>query len=529
MSARGRPRRTRGKAGAGPWLTPGRLIPLAGVAAAMFVVVVANVLASRHFHRWDWTRGRLYSISDATIQTLHELPGTVEVWVLMGGGDPLLLSVKQILVSYAAETDRLDVHYIDPDKDALQLLDVKRRFKIEAARAEDGRVVTDASIVVAHGDKHWFIGTQDLVEISEADDRRAKPREEQALTYAIRNVMSGQKARLCFTTGHDEMSIKDPGPQGLGALKDLLEKDNYEVVEVETKVADSSAKEPFKDCSVVVVAGPRSAFPADEANRLRTYLMTGGNLLAAVSPIGAVSESGLAAPGLDPALAPFEVALDEDVVIERDTSRIIPDQLGAFHVTPKPHAVTTSLVKGEHATREPPRILVLRPRSMHLTHTGSEAKAAEILATSAQAFGVTSVSGAATWPFEGPEKTPRDVPGPLVVGVASERPKLTAKAPHGPRAVVLGTASVLQPMNWAEPPSERGAAFLVESAVSWLSARPMILDIPDRPAGVSAIRISDESRTDIWRYVLLYVPGSAGLLGLAVALRRRSTEGREWR
>jgi hypothetical protein len=33
----------------------------------------------------------------------------------------------------------------------------------------------------------------------------------------------------------------------------------------------------------------------------------------------------------------------------------------------------------------------------------------------------------------------------------------------------------------------------------------------------------------VWRYVLIYVPGAAALLGIAVALRRRSTEGRAWR
>ncbi len=493
----------------------------------MFVAVVANVLAARHFRRWDWTRGKLYSLSPATVETLHDLPDTVEVWVLMGGGDPLLLSVKQILVAYAGETTKLDVHYVDPDRDAIQLLDVRRRFKIEAARAEDGRVVTDASVVVAHGDRHWFIGPQDLVEISESDDRRAKPREEQAITYAIRNVMSGEKSRLCFTTGHDEMSILDAGPQGVGLLKDLLEKDNYDVVEVDPK--DPGTREPFKDCSVVVVAGPRAAFTTDEEARLRTYLMTGGNLLAAISPIGAVSDTGLVSPGLDGALAPFGIALEEDVVIERDTTRILPDQLGAFTVTPRPHAVTTSLVKAEHQVREPPRILLIRPRSVRATHAEQGVKAADILVTSNEAFGVTSVQGAASWPFEGPEKTPRDLPGPLFVGMASERPKLNAKAPHGPRAVVVGTASILQPLNWAEPPADRGAAFFVESAVSWLSARPIVLDIPDRPPALGAIRISDDARTDIWRYVLLYVPGSAALLGIAVALRRKSTEGRAWR
>ena len=512
------------------WLTPTQLIPLLGVAAGMFVVVMLNVLAARHFKRWDWTRGQRYSLSPATVETLHDLDSTVEVWVLMGSGDPLLLSVKQMLVAYTSETQRLDVHYVDPDKDALQLLDVRRRFKIEAARAEDGRVVTDASIVLAHGERHWFVGPQDLVEISESDDRRAKPREEQALTYGIRNVISGDKARLCFTTGHDEMSIKDPGAQGVGVLKDLLEKDNYEVVDVNP--ADKATLEPFKGCSVVVIAGPRAAFAPEEETRLTTYLMTGGNLLAALSPIGAVTDTGLLAPGIGLSLAPFGIAADEDVVIERDTTRIVPEQLGAFTVTAKPHAVTSSLIKGEHQARPASKILLLRPRSLHANPTASgahDAKTTDLLMTSKDAFGATSVKGAATWPFEGPEKNERDVPGPLVVAMASERPKLNAKAAHGPRVVVVGTASLLQPMNWAEPVVDRGAAFFAESAISWLSARPMLLDIPDKPAGLGAIRISEDSRSEIWRYVLLYVPASAALLGIAVALRRKNTEGRVWK
>jgi ABC-type uncharacterized transport system len=278
------------------WATPAQLIPLAGLAAAVFIAVVVNVLAARHFRRWDWTRGKLYTLSPATLETLHDLPDTVEIWVLLGSSDPLQLSVKQLLVSYTAETPKLDIHYVDPDKDAIQLLDVRRRFKIEAARAEDGRVVTDASLVVARGDRHWFIGSGDLVEITEADDTRAKPKEEQALTGAIRNVLAGQKARLCFTTGHDEMSINDPGPQGVGALRGLLEKDNYEVVQVDPK--DPESAEPFKDCTVVMIAGPRSAFAPEEETRLRTYVMTGGSLFAALSPMSGVTDTGLVAPGL---------------------------------------------------------------------------------------------------------------------------------------------------------------------------------------------------------------------------------------
>ncbi len=509
------------------WLTPAQLIPLVGVAASIFVAVAVNVLAARHFTRWDWTRGQRYSLTPPTRTTLHDLPDRVEIWVLMGSQDPLLLSVKQLLVAYTAETTRLDVRYVDPDRDAVQLLDVRRRFKIEAARAEDGRVVTDASIVVARGERHWFIGPSDLVEVTESDDRRAKPREEQALTFAIRNVTSGERTRLCFTTGHEEMSTRDGGPQGASVLTGLLEKDNYEVVDVDPK--DPATKEPFKGCAVVVVAGPRSPFTPDEEARLRTYLMTGGNLLAAVSPLGAPTDTGLVPAGLDAALAPFAIALDEDVVIERDGARTVPDQLGAFTVTARQHAVTASLASSEvRGARQAPRVLLLRPRSVRTLHAEADVKTGDLLVTSGQAFGVTSVRGAASWPFDGPDRSPHDLPGPLVVAAASERAKLNARASHGPRAVVIGTASVLQPLNWAEPASDRGAALFVESAISWLSARPVILDIPDRPAGLAAIRISDDARSEIWRYVLFYVPVSAALLGVAVGVRRRSTEGRAW-
>src|SRR5262249_32313274 len=163
------------------------------------------------------------SLSPATIETLHDLGDTVEIWVLVGGGDPLEQSIKQLMESYRAETARLDVHYIDPDRDALALVELSRRFHVEAGRSEDGRVVTDPVVIVARGDKRSFLTTQDMFEVASGDDPRAKPREEQAITRAIRAVTrSGDKVKVCFTTGHGEIAI-DPAPEWIGDLKTVLE------------------------------------------------------------------------------------------------------------------------------------------------------------------------------------------------------------------------------------------------------------------------------------------------------------------
>jgi hypothetical protein len=510
-------------------LDPGRAIMLGGVAAAMFVAVMLNVLAARHWKRWDWTAGKLYTLSPATASTLHDLPDTVQVWVLLGSEDPLLQSVRQLLFAYRSESDKLDVHYVDPDRDAVQLLEVRNRFHIEAGRAESGHVVTDAILVVARGERRWFLGPSDMIEVTEGDEH-AKPKEEQAITGAIRSVLAGDKVRICFTAGHGELSLTDGGPTGLGFLKDVLEKDNYETATIDT--TDANAFEPFKGCSLVVIAGPRAAFTKEEAARLRTYLMTGGNLFACVSPVPGSGDTGLAKPGLDDALGPFGIALDEDVVLEADPKLKRPGDKTAYFVTPKSHAVTGALVA--EGTREPPKIMIgfgapdsrVLTRSMHHETGAGAAVASDLLVTSDAAFGITDITGGEQWSDEGPTKKPSDKTGPLVVGMASERAKVGPAAPHGPRAVVLGTASVLLESNWQLPGPIHGAAFLAENAISWLAARPAILDIPAKASVTAGMHISEDSQAGVRRYVLVYMPLAAILLGLAVGLRRRSTEGR---
>ena len=505
-------------------LDASRAIFLLGIVAAIVLAVVVNVLVARHYTRWDWTASKRYSLTPATITTLHDLEEPVDLWVLMGPADPLEQSVKQLLVAYQAETTRLRIRYVDPDRDTAALEDVRKKFKIDTGRTEDGHVVTDAIMVAARGEKHWFIAPSDMLEISDAEDGRAKPREEQAITGAIRNVLGGDKPKLCFTSGHGELSLTDGSAEGLGVLNDILVKDNYETATVDT--TEPNANEPFKGCGVVVIAGARGPFGKDEEGRLRTYLMEGGNLLACLSPINAAAETGMVAPGIEDAIAPFGIGLDEDMIFELDPREAIPETRGIrFFATAKPHAVSAGLVRGdEQASRDAPRVMVNFARSLHHVNKDGAVTAVDLLVTSDKSFGVTSIAGAADW-TDIPEKKAQDPGGPLVVAMAGERPKLSPTAPHGPRVVVVGTGSVVIQRNWQEPLPRRGAAILVESAISWLASKPAILDVPARPSIKAGVRITDASRAEVMRYVLIFMPLAAALLGLAVGLRRRGTEG----
>lgn len=504
-----------------PALGATQISQIVGVAVAMVVAVLVNVVAARHYKRWDATSNKRYSLTPATVETLRSLSDTVHVWVLLGSADPLQQSVRQILVAYGAETTKLDVHYVDPDRDIVALEDVKKRFKIETGRTEQGRVVTDAVLVVAHGDRHWFIGASDLVEVRDPDDPRVKPREEQAITGAIRNVLGGEKVRLCFTAGHGEMATDDGTERGLGHLKPVLEKDNFEVVSVDTTA--QNAVEPFKGCGVAIVAGLRSAWSKDEVERLRTYLLGGGNALLAVSPIPGDTPSGMVSPGLERALAPFGVALDEDLVIEEDARLVVPKTGGLrFFVSAKEHAVTAALAR---EGGDAPRVVTHFSRSLKRAAEGDAPSPVGLLSTSASSFGLVSIVGASEW-TDAPTRKSVDLAGPLTLAMASERAKVSADAPHGPRLVVLGSASYLTSPNWREPLALRGAAMLVESSISWLAAKPQILDVPARASVSAGLRITEEARAEVRRYVLVFMPGTLAILGLAVGLLRRAGERR---
>lgn len=107
--------------------------------------------------------------------------------------------------------------------------------------------------------------------------------------------------------------------------------------------------------------------------------------------------------------------------------------------------------------------------------------------------------------------------------MAAERPRVGPAAPRGPRVVVVGSRFALAEDNWHQPRPLHGAAFFVDSALSWLASRPEVVDVPNRPAVAVAMRLS-EGRDEVRTYVLVLLPLAALLLGIAVWAWRRSTE-----
>lgn len=501
-----------------------KLSASAGIVAAMVLTVVVNVFVARHYKRWDWTRGGLYTLSQTTVATLHGLEEPVSMYVLLSQGDPLALSVRHLLDAYGAETTRLDVTWADPDRHPAEFLAVQQRFGIVPGKTEDGRIVTDAAIVVVRGDgKPYFITSHDLVEVEDAEDLRARPRLEQALTAGIRNVLGGERPRICFATGHGEKGFDGGSDTGLGPLKDRLLKTNHDVVEVPSAKELGAEKDPLPDCRVLVLAGPSERVPQADVQRMTAFLSAGGSALLAVGPVPDADDRRYLDLGLAPLLAAAGVKLQDDFVFELDPKRRSTLGQGeTFTPTLAPHGVTEGLMKLEGSGLS----IVLTVASSLVPAPGAPAAPTPLLRTSDRAFGMVDFFAWAEHPTQSPVAGADDHKGPLIVATATELPKtsaIPAGATHGARVVVVGSTSALFGANWQNP-ELRGTALFVESAFSWLAAQPIVLDIPNKPSFVAGLHLTEDGLTSVFRYVVVFIPLASVLLGVAVLLRRKSSE-----
>jgi hypothetical protein len=489
-----------------------RSLPWLGVAAGALLLLNLNVAGARWYKRWDLTTDKLYTLSEPTRELLHGLTRPIDVSVLLSKTDPLELSVRHMLDAYGAETAQLKVHYVDPDRSPAQFLAVQQKYQILAGKADDGRVITDAVIVIADGDKHWFLTSDELVHLDE-DSGRSRPALEQALSSALDNVRRTEKAKVCFTTGHREPTVDDAGPQGLSELKQRLLKNNYDVESVDASAPNTS----YGACATLIVPTPELEFSSEQATRLRDYVKAGGNALLLLAPT--LSDSpGLRGTGLDPLLELCGITLGRDVVLERDQGARLPQGDGEiFWAKLEPHAITRGVLHEDDKLSS--RVLVVQSRSLV-----SASGAGVLLRSSEQALSLRDPRDLAQ-PGGVEAVLAQAKPQSYGLAAATELPKTNAQAPHGPRLFVTGASNLAWNRNFQDP-SLYGNRRLIENAVSWAAARPSMLSVPEKPEREVGLSLSEESLGEVMRYVLFYMPLSSGLIAAFVLLRRRQVERR---
>jgi len=145
----------------------------------------------------------------------------------------------------------------------------------------------------------------------------AKSLTEEEVTGALIRALKGGQRTACLVTGSGEHSPEDTERTSYSNLKDLLERSNYKT----QTISLLEKPEVPKECTVLIVGGPRYDYVEPAVKAIQSYVESGGRALLMLDPplkLGKeeVSDNAL----LVKALESWGVTLERNLVL--DTSGI---------------------------------------------------------------------------------------------------------------------------------------------------------------------------------------------------------------
>ena len=268
------------------------MVQLAGI---LLIIVLANFIASRVFHRFDLTTEKRYSLSDETRQILSDLDDIVYIRVYLEGNLPvgftrLNRAIRELLDEFRVYAPQnIQYKFIDPVADP----DPQIRRNLFNQLYNAGLQPTNVKVRARDGStsqKIVFPGA--LISLKEADVAvnllRNNPglsgevnlhQSIQSLEYEfismIKTLSSDTIAKVAFLEGHGELDAYQVGD----ITKDLA---NFYQVDRGVIGGRYGSLDGYR---AVIIAKPVKPFPETDKFVIDQYIMHGGKVLWLLDPV----------------------------------------------------------------------------------------------------------------------------------------------------------------------------------------------------------------------------------------------------
>ena len=452
------------------------------VAAVFGILVGVNWYVARHAKRWDLTKNKRFSLSDATKKSLASLKDDVKILYFQSAAE--LGAGRDRMKDYQDASPRIKVEFVNPVQ--------------SPALAREYEVSMVPTLVVERGTRREKISNDS----------------EQDITNALIKVTRDAQKTVCFVDGEGERGLEDSGASGYSSVKSALEKSQYQTRTV-TLLREGQVP---ADCTVVVVAGPSTDLSPPVAAALGDHVKAGGRLLVMAEP-----EFKNKTPELGSLLKGWNLEAGSDVVVDVSPGTLA--QTGPetpLGVRYPPHEITKDLqglATAFHTARS------LKPG----TGASSGVFAQTLVETARAAWGETDFTGTAPEYDEG-----KDTPGPVSLGavatVSAPAPSPTPEpspsaspSPEPPprkegRVIAFGDADFASNTFFAI----QGNRDLTLNSVAWLAEDPDLITIRPKDPENQALFLTGRQQVVVFGVALLVWPILFVALGIAVWWMRRS-------
>jgi ABC-type uncharacterized transport system involved in gliding motility auxiliary subunit len=282
------------------------------------ILVGISLLVHRFPGRLDLTEGKGYSISSQSQKIVKTIKQDVWVRAFFQTGNPGQKKAQGLFETYALNNPRIHFQFIDPDR--------------QPSLARQYGIRNYGEVILESGGKTQSVTSAD----------------EEGITNGLLRLMQTKAKKVVFLTGHGEKSLLDTQKTGFSQAKGLLEKENYQVEEMNLLGGTGLPAE----ARCLVIAGPKKSFFPEEIEDLKKYLKAGGRVILLLEPY----QDG----GFKEWLASLGVTLGQDMVIDK-LSRVF----GGDYLIPMAGAY------GQHPITEKFTVATFFPTARSLTLASS--------------------------------------------------------------------------------------------------------------------------------------------------------------
>lgn len=448
------------------------------------ILVLINFISKRHNYRIDTTAGNQFSLAEQTKKVLRSLKKEVKITAFFRPQTQKRGNMEDLLAEYAYYSNKIKYEFIDPDKKPA----IAKRYGITAY----GTTVVEG------------LG-------KESKEEKIYTTSEQDLTNAIIKVTREGKKTIYFLEGHGEKDIDkqllgDKGGDGYSEVKKAILNENYAV----KKILLASEQKVPDNCTVLVIAGPRTDLLVNERNMIKEYIDRGGNALFLLDPKPYA--------GLEDFLDPLGFKVGDDIVLD------VSGVGSLFGAGPSIPLVTRY---EKHAITEDFRIMTAFPyvRSISPKKSPGEGISVQALAkTSNRSWGETNIKSPQVRFDEG-----EDLKGPITIAAVATKKVKTEKEKEEnvelsfsgkkreARIVVFGDSDFCS--NAYFHFSGNGDLFM--NTISWLAEEEDLISIrPKSPEDRRVNLTKKQSKTILVAGVILF-PLAIFAVGVIVYIRRR--------
>ncbi|MDD3194020.1 MAG: GldG family protein [Oscillospiraceae bacterium] len=272
------------------------------------VLIVLNMIVSAVSQRYpiqlDLTTGKIYGLSDETIEYLKTLEKDVNLYVLSTEES---FGTPNEYYQQACETIKKFPQYNAKIK--LQFIDLAKDPSFESKYASYSMGTRD--IMLECGDKVQVVKTSDLFNLQNDSSTGytyiQSSRADEAITSAIMNVTSDYTPKVTILSAHSSFDAT--------AFSSLLGQNNFEVV-----TQDLLLEEIDSEAAAAVLFAPSEDLDADQLKKLDTFLDNGGQKGKTLLYFASASQPAL--PNLEAFLNEWGIAIEDATIYETNYNRI---------------------------------------------------------------------------------------------------------------------------------------------------------------------------------------------------------------